>query len=293
VTRFIGIDLAWGEGSATKAANETGLVVLERSGRIAEAGWARGIEQVVAWLESHATDGDVIAIDAPLVVTNASGMRECEREVGQRYGAWQVFANPSNLAGSWSAGITLRHRLEALGFVYSDGLRDISSDAISFFECYPYTTLVGAYEFGYDVERPRYKRFNRTLALAERRAFRAKECDELIRRTSSLVGAEPRMDLSSHVETARLASEPSPLPGTPYKHREDLLDAAICVWTAALWSGYGEERCQILGRSSAPDDQGRHPVIIAPATPEQRAGSRRQRNPTATAPVIAQFGGID
>lgn len=272
--RYLGVDLAWGEGTATKAAKETGLVCLDDSGTVLQAGWARGIDAVAEWVLETAIPGDVIAIDAPLVVANPTGMRECEREVAQRYGRWKVYANPSNLGRPWSGGVTLRRRLEAEGFVYSSGAASPSPGRVEFFECYPYTTLVGAAEFGYEIERPRYKRFNPALPdPAARRAFRATECDELLLRMSRLTDASPSLDLRSHPVTAALLDSVSPLVDADYKHREDLLDAALCAWTAALWAQFGNERCQVLGLNDYADRHGRLPVIIAPARPEQRRRS--------------------
>lgn len=271
---YVGVDLAWGEGSGSKAAKETGLACVDASGTVVDASWSRGIDAVVEWLVGIARPGDVVAVDAPLVVANASGIRECEREVGQRYGKWKVSANPSNLGRPWAGGVTLRRRLEGHGFVYTDGSSAPRPDIVQFFECYPYTTLVGAAELGYAVERPRYKRLNPALPNpAARRAFRAAECDELLRRMASLTHAAPPVDLRSHPVTAELVDEPSPLVDAVYKHREDLLDAVLCAWTAGLWAEFGLERCQVLGAGDAPDAEGRVPVIIAPARPEQRRDS--------------------
>ncbi|TDW31090.1 DUF429 domain-containing protein [Cryobacterium psychrophilum] len=284
---YIGVDLAWGEGTATRAANETGLVHIDEAGTVLDAGWARGIGAVADWVIARCAPGDVIAIDAPLVIENATGMRECEREVAQRYGQWRVAANPSNLGRPILGGVTLRRRLEAAGFFYTDGSAPPLPHQVQFFECYPYTTLVGAAEFGYDTERPRYKRFNPALPTpAARRDFRAAECDELLRRMLRLNDVRPALDLRSHPVTAALIDERSPLKDTAYKHREDLLDAALCAWTAALWGQFGLERCQILGERDAPDADGRIPVIIAPARLEQRPGGRvaPAKRPRAGAP---------
>ncbi|MFO7691007.1 MAG: DUF429 domain-containing protein [Cryobacterium sp.] len=268
--KFIGVDLAWGEGTALRPANETGLVCIDEQGTVLQAGWARGITAVAEWVIGLAEPGDVVAVDAPLVVFNATGIRDCEREVGQRYGRWKVAANPSNLGRPWQGGIALRLLLEAAGHRYSGGERAPDPTAVEFFECYPYTTLVGAAEFGYTVARPRYKRPKLALPAGERRAYRAAECDELLERMRRLRTATPPLNLSSHPVTAVLFDEASPLLDVPYKHREDLLDAALAAWTAALWSGHGEERCQVLGEHADRDPQGRRPVIIAPARPEQR-----------------------
>jgi predicted RNase H-like nuclease len=77
------------------------------------------------------------------------------------------------------------------------------------------------------------------------------------------------IDLSSHPGTSALVEQRSLSSSVAYKQREDLLDAAICVWTAALWHRYGMDRCQVLG---VPADGPGGPVasIIAPARPEQR-----------------------
>ncbi|MFB9959021.1 DUF429 domain-containing protein [Agromyces bracchium] len=268
------MDLAWGEGNERKAANETGLVMIDDAGIVLDAGWVRGIDAVVSWLTARATSSSLIAVDAPLVVSNATGMRDCEREVGRAYGRWQVSANATNLGRGWQAGISLRDRLEEAGFRYWSGLGAREPSSATFFECYPYTTLVGASEFGYDDERPRYKRMVSTMTPAERREFRARECDELIRRFAGFRDSDPPIDLASHTLTQTLLDEHSPLADIPYKHREDLLDAAIAAWTSALWGRFGMERCQVLGAGSEPDDEGRVATIIAPARPEQRKSGR-------------------
>lgn len=274
--QYIGVDLAWGEGDDRRPANESGLVVLDEHGRVAEADWARGLDEVVAWLERVAAPGAVIAVDAPLVVDNPTGNRRCESEVARCYGRWQVYANASNTAMGWQAGVRLRERLEAQGFVYLDGTRAARPGDRSFFECYPYTTIVGMWELGYDEERPRYKRLIPGLPASEARERRARECDDLLRRIAALPMAEVPLDLRSHPVTATLLDEPSPVEQGPYKHREDLLDGALCAWTAAIWHRRGATRTQVLGAGAEPDAEGRRPTIVAPARPEQRLAAAKE-----------------
>ena len=137
-------------------------------------------------------------------------------------------------------------------------------------ECYPYTTIVGAYELGYAKERPRYKRKPPRMPMVDFRPLRNAECDELICRVARLKDADPPMDLLTHSQTRRLVAEKSAEKAKDYKHREDLLDAAICAWTAALWTRWGETRCQVLGRDECPTNR-RCATIVAPARPELRA----------------------
>jgi predicted RNase H-like nuclease len=148
---FLGVNLAWGEGSAEKRA-------VDETGRVLAAGWTCGIAETLAWVEGTAGHDALLFVDAPLVVTNAGGQRPCEKQTGQRYGRWQVSANTTNRGSRWLGGVTLRSELEALDGRYSDGRAGPPTSGRVVSECYPYTTLVGVAELGYDVERPRYKR---------------------------------------------------------------------------------------------------------------------------------------
>ena len=270
LTRYLGVDLAWGEGTDRKPANETGLAVLDEHGTVLDAGWARGIDEVERWITRWASPGSFVAIDAPLIVHNVSGMRDCEREVGRGYGRSHVYANASNLTLRWLGGVTLFARLDALGFRYLGDPQATNEGAPTVFECYPYTTIVGAVELGYDEKRPRYKRPDRSLPLALRRAARAEACDELVRRVASLEAADPPLRLNSHEVTRALIAERAPMLDSAYKHREDLLDAVLSAWTASLWHRHGLDRVQLLGAESDPDARGRRGMIVAPARPGQR-----------------------
>lgn len=117
-------------------------------------------------------------------------------------------------------------------------------------ECYPYTTLVGAPELGYPLSRPTYKRRPASVPTARWRAVRAEVCDELIARLAGLVTADPPLRLDSHPVARRLLDEPTPEAAGAYKHREDLIDALLCAWTASLWARHGLTRCQVLGPGS-------------------------------------------
>jgi predicted RNase H-like nuclease len=266
--RYLGIDLAWGEGTAARPANRSGVVALGPDGEVLVAGWTVGLDETADWIAEHAGDDALLFVDAPLVVANASGQRLADKQTGQRYGRWGVSANSVNLASAHRAGVRLRERLEEVGWRYHDGLTGPPAAGRHLAECYPYTTIVGAPELGYAEHRPPYKRVR--LPAAQAWPIRTAACDELLCRTASLRHADPPMDLRSHPETRRLLDEPSPPRPTAYKQREDLLDAALCAWTAALWHRHGDVRCQVLGAGDPATDGGRVPTMIAPARPEQR-----------------------
>ena len=120
-TRFIGVDLAWREGSADLVANETGVAVIDADERVLDAAWKRGVEQTIAWVDSAAADGDaVMFVDAPLVVRNETGQRLCEKQVGQRYWRWKVSANTTNTGSPRLAGVQFLRVAGLSGWRYSD-----------------------------------------------------------------------------------------------------------------------------------------------------------------------------
>ncbi|MDQ1035025.1 putative RNase H-like nuclease [Streptomyces sp. V3I8] len=280
IERFIGIDLAWAQGGVRRA-NETGVAAVDGCGAVVDCGWTRGLDETVEWLTGAAAGGSALVfVDAPLVVDNPAGQRTCERQVGQRYGRWKVSANSTNQGSPRLAGVLLRERLREAGWTYDDGREGPPEGGRVLSECYPYTTLVGAAELGYDLERPTYKRRPARVPAADWRAVRAQACDLVIARMAGLATADPPLLLSSHPVSRRLTEEPSPRRAADYKHREDLIDALLCAWTAALWSRHGHARCQVLG-AGGPAPRGFAPTIVAPARPEQRGeGDRPQASKT-------------
>lgn len=276
--RFLGIDLAWQRASAGKLANESGVVALTSEGAIIDAGWRVGLDDVVAWIADASGEDTLLFADAPLIVTNPAGtQRLAEKQVGQQYGRWHVSANSTNTASRGLEGVRLRELLEEMGWAYDAGFDGPASSGRYVSECYPYTTIVGAPELGYTERRPTYKRKPRAVrTVAEFRPLRASECDGLVRRLRDLVSADPPLDLRSHPVTRALLDEPSPQDDRAYKHREDLIDAVLCAWTAALWHHHGFARCQVLGDPAG--SQGPAPAtIIAPARLEQRSADHATR----------------
>ena len=113
-------------------------------------------------------------VDAPLVVRNQTGQRLCETQVGQRYGRWRVSANTTNIHSPRLAGVQFLRLAALVGWQYSDGSSRPPSAGRFVSETYPYATLVGAAELGYDTERPVLDELGlpRRLGLDQRRVAR-------------------------------------------------------------------------------------------------------------------------
>jgi predicted RNase H-like nuclease len=260
--RILGIDLAWGASRGHKLANETGVVAIEDDGRIVDAGWQRGIENVIAWMNEHGS-GDVWGmIDAPLVIPNAEGQRLCENEVGRCYGANKVSANSTNRGSLCKEGEQLCEQLKAHGWHYNDGRLGPKTNGRILYEVYPYTFLVGVEELEYK-ERPVYKRKPKGMKSGEFYRKRARTFSELVQKLNDLKFNEVGIDLSSNKQTNELFDMSEALKKSDYKHKEDLLDAVICAWTGLLWLKFGTKRCQVLGSNDTA-------TIIGPMNGAQR-----------------------
>ncbi len=90
----IGIDLAWG------ANGRTGLAVVDGDGALVASASVRTDAEIDAWIAERGPAA-VIAVDAPLIVPNATGRREGERLLGQAYARFDAGAHPTNRSRPW------------------------------------------------------------------------------------------------------------------------------------------------------------------------------------------------
>ncbi len=87
---FIGIDLAWGDKQPT------GLAVLDDDARLLHVSTVRTDDEIAAGLAAY-VDGDCLAaIDAPIVVTNATGSRPAELQLSKDFRRYDAATHPSN-----------------------------------------------------------------------------------------------------------------------------------------------------------------------------------------------------
>ncbi|HXI14537.1 MAG TPA: DUF429 domain-containing protein [Thermoanaerobaculia bacterium] len=236
ITTFIGIDLAWQSDK-----NHTGIVVArgDDSGAIADVA-SEGIaslEAIVAFVQEHATANTVIAIDAPLVIRNATGQRPCETEISRRFGARHADAHSTNLGKYPDAPpCRLIEMLESAGFSHeprphTSGVRD----GRWAFEVYPHPALVNLFQLDRII---RYKKGS----ISERRQGLVRLRNYL----SALRRFDPPMSQAREL-TSRLCHDPTQAKGAMLKRYEDLLDAYFCTYLALHYWHFGVERNEMIG----------------------------------------------
>lgn len=86
----IGVDLAWG----TK--RPTGLAVLNDAGRLVHVSTVRTDEEILETLAPYAAGPCLVAVDAPLIVRNATGNRPGEAELNRDFARFDAGAHPVN-----------------------------------------------------------------------------------------------------------------------------------------------------------------------------------------------------
>ena len=88
--QFIGIDLAWGTRLPT------GLAVLSEDGHLVHLSAVRTDEEIADALTPFVAGECLVAIDAPLVVRNATGSRPAEKALSRDFRRFDAGTHPTN-----------------------------------------------------------------------------------------------------------------------------------------------------------------------------------------------------
>lgn len=135
--RYVGIDLAWRE------TNRTGLATVDQAGRFVSSGVVKSDDEIEGWLAVHAVGARVVAVDAPLIVPNATGQRVAEKRIGQAYGRFGASAYPANRSNQ----LFDPPRAETLALRFgwqNDPEAPVLDGQTRCIEVYPHPALVGS-----------------------------------------------------------------------------------------------------------------------------------------------------
>lgn len=230
--KFIGVDLAWGLRGGT------GLCVVS-DGSVQASTRLVGDDEILAWLKPHLDDGCVVAIDAPLIVTNPTGRRRCESLISRCFGAEHAGAHSSNLGlASFREGVRGARLAEALGLSVDPSFAP-GTEVRRAIEVYPHPATVALFDLPSSLK---YKA-KRGRPLETRRAAFA----ELIRLLLSLRQGDPPLEVSLHDLWEPLATASTTAGATSLDRLEDEIDAYVCAYIALYYWTYGTARCRVVG----------------------------------------------
>lgn len=245
----VGVDLAWGPRG------RTGVCVV-RDGVVVDSSTVGSDAEILATLAPIAQGPCLVGVDAPLVVPNEHGARDCDRAVSRCFRA--------QAAGAYPANRSLPHLAEPRGGRLADAL-DLRIDATdprgdagrrAALEVYPHAALVGW--FGLPRTLP-YK-YRPARGVPDRIAA----CTQLIDRLVSLADDDPPLDVTRGPRWDRLTAA---VRGAR-RHRdlnavEDELDAHVCAYVALAFARHGTDRFHAVG-----DPRGAH--ILVPVDEARR-----------------------
>ncbi|NET08707.1 MAG: DUF429 domain-containing protein [Merismopedia sp. SIO2A8] len=234
--KFFGLDLGWTTGA-------TGLSCLGwQNGELnsIELGHLIDLDEILQWIDDRLDSGEcaVVAVDAPTVISNATGMRDCDRLAHKYFGRYHAGCYPANLGRPFAQRTLLvGRRLEERGFQHAPELEVPMSTGRYQLEVFPHAVMLHLFQLDRILK---YKKGR----LAERRL-------ELNRLRQLMVTTFPTLvpSFAPSIELSTL------LPDIPHKGREmkiveDQLDSLICAYTAAHWWYWGNQKNWVLGDRS-------------------------------------------
>ena len=220
--RFVGLDLAW------SSRNPSGVVVLApgEDGAWIPTHWSAELkedQELVDFIrEAVGMEPALVAIDAPLVVPNETGIRPCDRELSQAYRKKEAGALPVSRArlGPKVRGEALVAKLSELGFELRAHVEK-GAAVRQVVEVFPHPAMVEL--FGLERTLKYKARKGRTLE------FRLRELSRYVELLRSLKRWEPALAAGALLPEALQG-----LKGKALKALEDLLDACFCAYIG-LW----------------------------------------------------------
>ena len=264
---YVGIDLAWGER------RPTGLAVLDADGTLLAVCAVRTDEEIEAALASYVDGECLVAIDAPLIVKNATGNRPAEKALNKDFARFDAGAHPSNTAKREFATQPRGARVASL---LGLDINPWSRRPRRGIEVYPHPATVALFRLG------------RTLKYKDKPGrdlehLRA-ELLVLMRLVEGLASADVPLRVDG--PAWRLLREAVTGAGRKSELRvvEDQVDAVVCAYIA-LFADLRRDDTVVYGDLETG-------YIVTPALPEDLVPTPRQKHatPVATAPGAPDIG---
>ncbi|MDP5130545.1 MAG: DUF429 domain-containing protein [Paraglaciecola sp.] len=178
-----------------------------------------------------------VAVDAPLIIKNESGTRDCERQIGMLYGSKGASCHTANLTLFPNAtSVRLSEQLQTLQYEHIVGSRWQ-------IEVYPHPAIIELFNLDY---RLAYKKGT----VAERKAGQLLLANYLLAMGARLPF---KLQLIDELSVSLTETAIESLKGEQVKQNEDKLDALVCLVIAAL---HFLNQCYVVG-----DEQGGYIVL--------------------------------
>ena len=242
--KFIGIDLGWQSGPS-------GLSCLELKAdalKLTHLDRKDTLEQVLDWVDAIVPNSSsptpaIIAIDAPLRISNQTGIRLADRQAHKHFGKHHAGCYPVSLNSPFATKLVqFSQTLEQRGFSHAPTItaRKLGRYQI---EVFPHPASIQLFQLSQILKYKKGRLAQRAAALSQLKTLILSE----------LPKQEPALVI------AQLPSIPTT--GKALKAAEDKLDSILCAYIAAHWWYWGERRNGVLGDRTSNDTS----YIIVPS----------------------------
>ena len=227
--RFLGVDLGWqsgGSGLCCLELTPTGL-------RLVELGHCASKDTVLSWVESQVASDEpaLIAIDAPTLIPNETGMRLCDRLAHRYFGKYDAGCYPANQGRPFAkALIEFGLTLETKGFCHAPEITPRTPGRYQI-ELFPHPATVHLFKL------------NRILKYKKGRLANRRQELEKLQQYQLLTLPKLTPQLPLHEADLPII----PMTGKALKVVEDQLDSLTCAYAGAHWWWWGLERNWVLG----------------------------------------------
>jgi predicted RNase H-like nuclease len=226
---FIGIDLGWQSGGSGVCCldlrvDQLHLIALEHFA-------AR--ENVLQWLDEQVPPQApaLIAVDAPTLIPNETGMRLCDRLAHRYFGQYDAGCYPANQGRPFApALIEFGIALENRGFCHAPEIQAREPGRYQI-ELFPHPATIHLFKLNRILKYKKGRLGDRRHELEKLRNYQLSILPQLL----------PSLPLTPEVLPA------IPLRGKAVKQVEDQLDSVTCAYAGAHWWWWGRERNWVLG----------------------------------------------
>jgi predicted RNase H-like nuclease len=185
----------------------------------------------------------MIAVDAPTLIPNATGMRDCDRLAHKYFGKYDAGCYPANRDRPFATTlIEFGRALEARGFGHASHIAPQIPGRYQI-ELFPHPATIHLFRL------PKILKYKKGRVRDRRTALNTLRSLQLCHL--------PNLNPGLRLETADLPTIPAG--GKALKVVEDQLDSVTCAYSGAHWWWWGRERNWVLG-----DDQNGYIVVPAP-----------------------------
>jgi predicted RNase H-like nuclease len=222
---FIGVDLGWygkPSGLASIDVDDRGSLRLRDIARL------EGVEEILDWIQAEVGIGQaVVAVDAPLIIRNQTGIRPAERDMNRDFRRFHAGCHAANLGRPFACNVLcFSKRLQTLGFKHG-AVIEPQQDGRFQIEVHPHAASVNLFGLDRIVKYKRGKRAERARELRRLRTLMLSRLPELDPVLSMQLPAVPRTG--------------------SIKPAEDRIDAVLCAYIAAHWWLWGAQRNRVYG----------------------------------------------